>query len=292
VPFIVSNYIQFGYWDSLRKGLLAGERLYLDLKRLETAYVDQNRRGYEITKHISLVLTNPMALITLKQTGLCLVDLSEALFDADYPGHYMRRIKSVSLTIPAVTGPYTSVNCTLTLLKSSIRTKSDPAGSEGNYQRDQNSDDPHFVDNFSAVESVATSHGQNDTGMFELNFRDERHLPLEGLGVISTWQIDMPRDTNAFDFETVSDLVINLNYTARDGGETLRQAARSEVIGQPQDGLLRMFSLKHEFPNDWYRFLHPADTADARACTLTSRKSGFRSNSEARKSRFRKLNCS
>jgi hypothetical protein len=50
--------------------------------------------------------------------------LPESLFDADYPGHYMRRLKSVSLTIPCVVGPYTSINCTLTLLKNQTRVKS------------------------------------------------------------------------------------------------------------------------------------------------------------------------
>ena len=38
------------------------------------------------------------------------------MFDLDYPGQYMRRIKSVTLTIPASTGPYTGVHCRLTLL--------------------------------------------------------------------------------------------------------------------------------------------------------------------------------
>jgi hypothetical protein len=33
-----SNFIQFGAWDSQRKGLLAGERLYLQLKQLERAH--------------------------------------------------------------------------------------------------------------------------------------------------------------------------------------------------------------------------------------------------------------
>src|SRR5262249_47017534 len=64
-----SNFIQFGYWDSLRKGLLSGERLYLDLKRMEMAYLDKNKRDYEITKHISLLLHDPLALIALKETG-------------------------------------------------------------------------------------------------------------------------------------------------------------------------------------------------------------------------------
>jgi Tc toxin complex TcA C-terminal TcB-binding domain len=64
-----SNFIQFGYWDSLKLGLQSGEKLYLDLKRLETAYMDQNKREYEITRNISLVLLDPIALITLKETG-------------------------------------------------------------------------------------------------------------------------------------------------------------------------------------------------------------------------------
>ncbi len=50
-----SSFIQFGYWDSLKKGLLAGERLHHDLKRMEVAYLEQNRREYEITKHVSLL---------------------------------------------------------------------------------------------------------------------------------------------------------------------------------------------------------------------------------------------
>jgi hypothetical protein len=35
------------------------------------------------------------------------------------------------------------------------------------------------------MQSIATSHAQNDSGMFELNFRDERYLPFEGAGAIS-----------------------------------------------------------------------------------------------------------
>ena len=116
-----SSFIQFGYWDSLKKGLLSGERLHHDLKRMDVAYLDQNKREYEITKHISLNVIDPISLINLKETGACVLTLPEALFDLDYPGHYMRRLKTVSLTIPCVTGPYAGVNCTLTQLNSSIR---------------------------------------------------------------------------------------------------------------------------------------------------------------------------
>src|SRR5262249_56425493 len=95
----------------------------------------------------------------------------------EYPGDYRRSMRSVSLTVPCVVGPYTSINCTLTLLGNKIRVNS-------NAQMDyrEQADDPRFTNNFAAVQSIATSHGQNDSGLFELNFRDERYLPFEGGG--------------------------------------------------------------------------------------------------------------
>ena len=257
-----SSFIQFGYWDSLKKGLLAGERLYHDIKRMEVAYLDLNKREYEITKHISLAMNNPLALITLRETGKCDIELPESLFDMDYPGHYLRRARTMSLTIPCVVGPYTSINCTLTLLKSQLRKNTTGAD---NYVETPTGDDPRFVYSLSSTQSIATSGAQNDSGLFELNFRDERYLPFELMGAISRWRIEMPKDTNAFDFDTISDVVLQLRYTARDGGAALRKAASDAVetliADAAKEPLARLFSLRHEFPNEWNRFLHPADPA-------------------------------
>ena len=33
-----TEYVKFNYWDGGRKGLLSGEALYLDVKRMELAY--------------------------------------------------------------------------------------------------------------------------------------------------------------------------------------------------------------------------------------------------------------
>lgn len=71
--------------------------------------------------------------------------------------------------------------------------------------------DNRFVYNFGVTGASATSSAQNDSGMFEVNFRDERYLPFEGNGAISSWQINLPLDCNAFDFETISDVIIRLN---------------------------------------------------------------------------------
>lgn len=285
-------FIQFGYWDSLKKGLLAGEKLHYDLKRMEVAYLEQSRREYEITKHVSLAMLDPIALLQLKQTGECFLSLPEALFDLDYPGQYMRRIKSVSLTIPCVTGPYTSVSCTLTLLKSSIRT--DTSLPSDNYARNRQNPDDRLKDLLGAVQSIVTSSAQNDSGLFELNLRDERYLPFEGAGVISDWHLELSgkwRGSSGkavefpqFDFNTISDVILHLRYTAREGGDLLKQKAVEKlqealdniVLTEGRKGLFRLFSMRHEFSGEWHRFLHPANTtADHQALTLKLTKEHF-----------------
>jgi hypothetical protein len=198
------SYLQFGYLAG-NEGLLAGEKLYLDIKRMGMAYDDLNQREYELTKHVSLLQVNPLALLQLRTTGRCAVILPEELFDWDGPGHYFRRIKSVAVSIPCVAGPYTSVNCTLTLLKSSIRKTQMLRG--GIYEREDAEDD-RFSDYFGSIQSIVTSSGQNDSGLFETNLRDERYLPFEGSGAVSEWQLQLPADPSKgdprqFDYETI-----------------------------------------------------------------------------------------
>jgi len=80
------------------------------------AYLEHNRREYE-TRHVSLARLDPLALLTLKATGACEVAVPEWLLDMDSPGQYVRRPKTVALSIPCVTGPNTSVHCELSLLR-------------------------------------------------------------------------------------------------------------------------------------------------------------------------------
>jgi hypothetical protein len=259
-----TTFIQFGSWDSLRKGLLGGERLYLQLKQMERSYLEQNRREYELTKHVSLPMTDPVALIKLRQTGSCEVSLPEASFDLDFPGHYMRRLKSVALTIPCVVGPYTGVNCTLTLLRSEMRAK---ALVSGGYRR-KDEEDSRFIVDVVPAQSIAASQAQNDTGTFEVNFRDERYLPFEGAGAVSTWRIELQNELRQFDYDTISDVVLHLRYTAREGGALLKHAATKALTDALKDAtdqpLMRLFSLRHEYSTAWYRFLEasPAGAAD------------------------------
>jgi hypothetical protein len=159
-----------------------------------------------------------------------------------------------------VTGPYVGVNCKLTLVKSSIRTT--PILRDGKYAR-QGADDDRFSDYFGSLQSIVTSSGQNDSGLFETNLRDERYLPFENSGVISEWQLELPAnpgkgEPTQFDYDTISDVILHLRYTAREGGTRLRDAAMNRIkelieAGEAA-GSTRLFSVRHEFPAEWHRF--------------------------------------
>lgn len=253
------SYLQFGYLAG-KEGLLAGEKLYLDIKRMEMAYHDLNQREYELTKHVSLMQVNPLALMQLRTLGHCTVTLPEALFDMDGPGHYFRRIKTVSVSIPCVTGPYASVNCTLTMLKSSIRTT--PILRDGVYDREDAEDD-RFQDYFGSMQSIVTSSAQNDGGLFETNLRDERYLPFENSGATSEWRLELPANPSKseprqFDYSTISDVILHIRYTAREGGGLLRGGAITNLKTLMDEaraaGSVRLFSVRHEFPTEWAKF--------------------------------------
>ena len=270
------SYIQFGYLAG-KEGLLAGEKLYQDIKRMEIAYADLNRREYELTKHVSLLQLDPTALLQLRATGTCTLTLPEEVFDFDGPGHYFRRIRSVAVTLPCVSGPYTSVNCTLTLLKSSIRTSTLPGSADSNaYMRD-GADDPRFSDYFGSMQAIVTSSGQADSGLFETSLRDERKLPFEYSGAISQWQLELsgaqvnpPSGVRQFDYDTIADVILHIRYTAREGGIPLRQLAMANLEGKIANaqapGSIRLFSMRHDFPTEWAKFTsvqHPSATVPA-----------------------------
>ncbi|MFZ3573374.1 neuraminidase-like domain-containing protein [Streptomyces sp. BH097] len=253
-----SDFIRPGHWDGLKQGLLAGERLAQDLQRMEVSYLDQHRREYEITRHVSLAQLDAAALIRLKVTGACEVDIPEGFLDLDCPGHYARRINSVALSVLGVAGRHTSVNCTLTLLRSSVRVSPDPSGG---YPR-TGPGDTRFVDDLAAAQSIVTSRGTEDAGLFEAQgAADERYLPFEGYGAISRWRLELPSEFRQFDYATIADAVIHLRYTARDGGRRLADAVRAAqradlgklmASADGRGGFTRALSLRHEFA-DWYR---------------------------------------
>ena len=255
------TFIAFGYWDSLKKGLQASDRLIYDLKRMESGYLDNHKREYEITKSISLMSLDPLALVRLRATGVCDFTVPEALFDLDFAGQYFRRIKTASLSIPCVVGPQTSLSAKLSLTSNRYRKSLAPDNIALSGYAEDPGNDERFVYNLGTIQSIATSTGQKDGGMFEMNFRDERYLPFEGTGAVSEWRLELPQPGLAqFDYSTIADVVLHLSYTARDGGSSLRSLAQTDLLERisnikqelSQTGLHTLINFKHDMPNEWH----------------------------------------
>jgi hypothetical protein len=264
------TFIQFGYWDSQHKGLSAGDSLLFDLRRMEAQYLGENSRELELTKHISLALSSPVALVMLRETGTCQIALDEALFEADHPGLYFRRLRWTAVTFVCITGPYTGVNATLTLTRAMVRIQSPGSGYTPQAATAAPNDPTVIVSPVAAsgTQTIATSTGQSDSGLFDVNLRDERWLPFEGQGAISSWNLVLdPRDNN-FDFSTITDVILHVRYTARGGGD---QAAAKNVRAalKPTTPRSILVSTRNTFSDSYYSFFNPSDsTATQQILTL------------------------
>ncbi len=277
-----ATFINPGYSDTLHMRLLAGEELMSALEHMEVAYREDHKRELEIEKTISLLQLDPQALLDLKAKGTCDFKLSEQLFDYDFPGHYCRKIASVAISIPAIVGPYQNVQASLVqqtncvVLTPEIDTVNYLLSPERAKQAMPGPD--RCRSNLRAVQQIAISKGVNDAGIFELNFHDERYLPFEGTGAVSSWKLTMPKATNRIDFNSISDVIIHLRYTALDGGD----AFRTEVTRKPQVNYysgIRFLSLRQECFTDWQKAV--ASSSESVTLALTVNRSMFPVNLKA-----------
>ena len=105
---------------------------------------------------------------------------------------------------------------------------------------------------------MVTSSGTDDSGLFETSLRDERFLPFEGSGAEGTWTLQLPNEFRQFDYDSISDVILHVRYTARSAGGGLRDAAVSNlesIFGAVNDaGPATLLSLPHDYPTEWHRF--------------------------------------
>lgn len=221
------TFIQPGAWNNSYRGYLAGETLKLALLTMNTAYLQNNVRDLEIVKTISLrhrLLTcevKPLASETsdadkntspvtqapwtnlkkqLVSKGELCFKLTNDLFEEDYPGHTLRRIKGISVSLPATLGPYEDIKATLTQTSNEIRLSATQS----------------FKDK-RAHQQIALSTGLDDNGLFTLTFdSNDRYLPFEYTGAISEWTLSFPNPAmQEALLKSINDIVIHLRYTAR-----------------------------------------------------------------------------
>lgn len=241
-----THFIPTSAWADNRFGLTAGESLKLALLRLETAYLNRHERRLELNKTVSLrqlfKASTPErweseVLAKLRGNGELEIALKPSLFDKDYPGHYLRQLVSVSLSLPVLVGPYQDIHATLVQQRSSTLLKPTFAGVQHLYKQagESEEEDTVAVDisyNPRPYQQAGFSSGVNDSGLFVLDFGDERYLPFEGTGAISDWLLSFPRHQSSKQLaliNSMTDIILHVRYLAVDGGKSFAADVESLV---------------------------------------------------------------
>lgn len=137
------TYIQSNYWESLYKGLLAPEKILLDLRALEKAYLENDKHKMEIIRPILLFenLTNPIynppqgdsiynqadfpdgqyiTITKIPNVFEYVISIEKNLFDNDFPNHTNRFIKDIRVQIitDSIIKSYTCLNAELSITSS------------------------------------------------------------------------------------------------------------------------------------------------------------------------------
>ncbi|KAH8170667.1 hypothetical protein LIA77_09448 [Sarocladium implicatum] len=213
------TFIKAGYWNTTYDGLLSGESLSAALRRLQAAYVAAQTHDFEISRVVSLRQAAPEALLSVRSstasnTGT--FTLSEIMWDMDFPGHYSRRIRSIRIRILCDQAAMAPLNATLTLLNHKFRASADV--SDG-YAEAEKGDRRFFTYNI-PITSVAVGSSELTAGIFELNFDSERYMPFEGAGLISQWKLSLNSHFPAFDYSTIRDVELHVQYTSRGSSDS------------------------------------------------------------------------
>jgi len=179
--------------NSRNDSLMAGDELLLGLNQLEKLYLDSGLRELEIERTFSLAGIDSDLKDKIR-SGAVPFSLKEGMFAGDGVDEGHRRIRSVAVTIPAIVGPYQSVNAVLTQTRNKVLS------------------DGHA--SYSTTQSrVAISRGVSDHGVFDLDFKGETYQPFEGTGAVSDWLLSFPEEMDEDIRNSISDIVIQLRYT-------------------------------------------------------------------------------
>ncbi|MEQ7921498.1 neuraminidase-like domain-containing protein [Xanthomonas sp. WHRI 1810A] len=244
-----TRFIPVNAWQDNRHGLTAGESLGLGLMQMESAFLVRNERSLDLAKTVSLrrLLADyqtdeneagwPSVIAQLRTSGTLDFALKPSLFDRDYPGHYLRQLEQVTLSLPGVLGPFENARAVLGQLTNSYLLKADLGGCKHMYQQanelpgEHDDVNPRFViANPRSGQQIAISGDTEDSGLHTPLAGDERYLPFEGTGAVSSWTLTFARHESVTQqrmFDDLQDIIIHLRYRAMDGGKVFAQQVKA-----------------------------------------------------------------
>jgi hypothetical protein len=249
-----AGYIQEDYWapptDNTtetaaatdRRGMTGSVRLQQDMIRLDQYAFETTRRKLQLTKTVSLAQTFPAEFARFRNTGTISFSVTQARFDEDFPGHYLRIIRRVRTSVIALVPTTEGIKARLATTGSSRVTVAGPPVQTLTLPRQP--------------ESISLTSPINATGLFEMEQQPGELLyPFEGMGVDAAWTFTMQRPANInLDFSTIADVLLTLEYTALESPDYAQSVI--QALGTERQQTVAV-SLRNRFADQWYD-LHQA----------------------------------
>lgn len=253
-----------------RKGLTGSARLLQDLTQLEEYALDTNKRKLQLTETLSLARMSPIEFQRFRESGVMRFSVPLSHFDRLRPGDYLRTIRQVRVSLVALVPPAMALHATLASSGSSHVTIGGDIFQTITLRRDP--------------EEVALSSPQNATGLFPLDPQAELLLPFEGLGVDTTFELRMPKAANLFDYQTIAEVLVTVDYTALSSANYRQQVLQTSAFTRPLSAP-RPFSFRNQFPDQWFDLHHPEQASQPMTVKFTIRPEDFPPNLERLKIR-------
>jgi hypothetical protein len=223
-----------------RRGLTGSARLLEDITRLDQYAFLTDTRKLQLSKSISLQQLAPFEFQQFRDTGVLPFATPMVLFDQDFPGHFLRLIKRARVSVVALIPPNQGIKASLATTGLSRTVIGGDVFRTVTIQRNP--------------ELIALTSPMNATGLFDLDTQPQLLLPFEGTGVDTSWEFRMPRAGNLFDFTTIADILLTLDYTALDSADYRQQVVRQLNRQVSRD---RAFSFRQDFADQWYSLNNP-----------------------------------
>ena len=185
------------------------------------------------------------------------------LFDRSFPGLYLRLIRRVRVSFLALVPPTQGIRATLTA--SGI---SQVIVGKDVFQPIVVRRDPELIAFTSPIEA---------TGVLELEPEGGMLMPFEGTGVNTFWEFRLPKAANPFDYRTIADVLISIEYTALYSADY-----RQQVIQQLDRNVSgdRPFNFRQQFADQLYDLHNPDQTDTPMVVHFETRREDFPPNIE------------
>lgn len=222
------------------RGLTGSARLLGDLYQLDQYAFDTDKRKTGVTRTISLAQLVPAEFQRFKDSGVLVFATPGELFDRDFPGLYLRLLRSVSVSVIALVPPVEGIKATL----SSTGVSRVVVGPEP-FQTVVIRREP---------ETVALSIPIGGNGAVVMEGSSAMYLPFESGGIDATWEFRLPRAANRFDYAGLTDVLMTFEYSALFNAD-YRQRVTQQL--SPELTAEMAFSVRNDFHDAWYDLHNP-----------------------------------